>query len=185
MKKLIFSFGVVLLVISLAPYAISSEKSDADQRFVNEAARGGQQAESILKNQLVGTWMLASNFTNRDDGSKVDMLGLNPTGMLMFDAGGRFSLNEMRSDLPRVGSNSREATEAENKAIVQGSIGCFGTYTVDEAAKTLTVHIDACSFPNWDGTDQKRSFTVSRDELTWSDVGSSGRPVYTVWKRAK
>jgi len=145
----------------------------------------GQQAESTLKNQLLGTWMLASNFTNRDDGSKVDILGLNPTGMLMFDGNGHISVHEMRSDLPKFGSNSREGTEAESKAIVRGSVGYFGTYAVDEAAKTMTVHIDACSFPNWNGTDQKRSFTLSKDELTWSDVGSSGRPVYTVWKRAK
>jgi len=41
MKKIFFTFGAVLLISSLAPYAISSEKSDADQRFVNEAAQGG------------------------------------------------------------------------------------------------------------------------------------------------
>jgi hypothetical protein len=145
----------------------------------------GQQGESSLKNQLLGTWTLASNFTNREDGSKVDILGPNPTGMLMFDGGGHISVHEMRSDLPKFGSNSREGTEAESKAIVRGSICYFGTYTVDEAAKTLTVHIDACSFPNWDGAEQKRSFTLSKDELTWSDTGFSGRPVYTLWKRAK
>ena len=144
-----------------------------------------QQAENTLTNQLVGTWMLASNFTNRDDGGKVDILGLNPIGMLMFDGNGHVSVHEMRSDLPKFGSNSREGTEAESKAIVRGSVGYFSTYAVDEAAKTMTVHINACSFPNWNGTDQKRSFTLSKDELTWSDVGSSGRPVYTVWKRAK
>jgi hypothetical protein len=129
--------------------------------------------------------MLASNFTNRDDSSKFDILGLNPTGMLMFDSVNHFSVQEMRSDLPKFGSNSRMGTEAENKAIVRGSIGYFGTYTVDEASKTLSLHVDACSFPNWNGTDQKRSFTLSQDELTLSDVESSGRPVYTVWKRAK
>jgi Lipocalin-like domain len=145
----------------------------------------GQQAESTLKNQLVGTWTLTSNFTNREDGSKVDILGPSPTGMLMFDDGGRFSLHEMRSDLPRLGSNSRQGTEAEKKALVEGSIGYFGTYKVDEGAKTLTIHIDACSLPNWNGTDQKKSFTVSKDELTWSDVRSSSKPVYTVWKRAR
>jgi putative membrane protein len=41
MKKIIFSFAAILLVSSLAPYAIGSEKSEADQRFVNEAAQGG------------------------------------------------------------------------------------------------------------------------------------------------
>jgi len=41
MQKLIFSLGAVLLIFSSVPYAISSGKSDADQRFVDEAARGG------------------------------------------------------------------------------------------------------------------------------------------------
>jgi hypothetical protein len=145
----------------------------------------GQQAENTLKNQLVGTWILVSNFTNRDDGSKVDLLGPNPKGILMIDNDDHFSAHEMRSDLPRFGSNSRQGTEAESKAIMLGSIAYFGTYTIDEAAKTLTVHIDACSFPNWNGTDQKKSFTLSKDELTWSDAGLGGRPVYTIWKRAR
>jgi len=143
----------------------------------------GQQAENALKNQLVGTWILVSNFTNRDDGSKVDILGPNPKGMLMIDNGGHLSVQEMRSDLPRFGSNSRQGTEAESKAIMQGSIAYFGTYTIDEAAKTLSVRIDACSFPNWNGTDQKKSLTISKDELTWNEATLGGGPVYTVWKR--
>jgi putative membrane protein len=40
MKKSIFPF-VVLVALSSLPYAICSEKSSADQRFVDEAARGG------------------------------------------------------------------------------------------------------------------------------------------------
>ena len=145
----------------------------------------GQQAENALKNQLVGTWILVSNFTNRDDGSKVDILRPNPKGLLMIDNGGHLTVQEMRSDLPTFGSNSRQGTEAESKAIMLGSIAYFGTYTIDEATKTLTVHIDACSFPNWNGTDQKKSFTLSKDELTWSDAGLGGGPVYTIWKRAR
>ena len=29
----------------------------------------------------------------------------------------------------------------------------FGTYTVDETAKTYTVHIERCTFPQWDEGD--------------------------------
>src|SRR6516225_4912690 len=130
----------------------------------------GQQAENTLKNQLVGTWLLVSNFTNRGDGSKVDILGPNPKGMLMIDNGGPLSVPEMRSERPKFGSNSRQGTAAESKAIMQGSIAYFGTYTIDEAAKTLSVRIDACSFPNWNGTDQKKSLTISKDELTWNEA---------------
>jgi Lipocalin-like domain len=146
----------------------------------------GQQAGSTLKNQLVGTWMLVSNYTDREDGSKVDTFGPNPTGILMFDGNGHLSLQEMRSGLPKFASNNRqEGTAEENKAVVQGSICYFGTYSVNEVDHTLNFHLESCSFPNWNGTDVKRSFTLTGDELTWSGGGSSGRPVHTVWKRAK
>jgi len=68
---------------------------------------------------------------------------------------------------------------------VQGSICYFGRYTIDEAAKAFIFHLEGCSFPNWTGTDQKRSFSLAGDELTWSGVGSSGRPFHNVWKQAK
>jgi hypothetical protein len=146
----------------------------------------GQQAGSTLKNQLVGTWMVVSNYTDREDGSKVDTFGPNPVGILMLDGDGLLSLQEMRSDLPQFGTNNRqEGTADENKAIVQGSICYFGTYTIDEAAKTVTFRVEGCSFPNWTGTDVKRSFALAGDELTWSGVGSTGRPFHNVWKRAK
>jgi len=38
-------------------------------------------------------------------------------------------------------------------------------YTVDESAKTLTQHVESCSFPNFNGTDRKLSFSISGDEL--------------------
>jgi Lipocalin-like domain len=67
----------------------------------------------------------------------------------------------MRSDLPKFASNDRQnGTPEENKAIVQGSLSYFSTYTVDEAAKTMVIHIEGCSFPNWNGKDQKRSFAL-------------------------
>jgi len=146
----------------------------------------GQQAGSTLENRLVGTWMLVSNYTDREDGTKFDSFGPNPTGIVMFGGDGRLSLQVLRSNLPKFASNYRqEGTAEENKAVVQGSICYFGTYTVDEAAKALTFHIEGCSFPNWNGTDQKRFLSLAGDELTWSGVGSTGMHFHAVWKRAK
>lgn len=146
----------------------------------------GQQAGSTLKDQLVGTWMLVSASFERQDGSQADTFGPNPKGILMFDGNGRMSLQEMRSDLPKFASNNRqEGTPEENKAIVQGSICYFGTYTLDEATKALTMHLEGSSFPNWTETDQKRSITLTGDELAWKGVSTFGRPFRTVWTRAK
>jgi len=55
--------------------------------------------------------------------------------------------SRLKSDLPKFAANNRQAgTPEENKAVVQGSLAYFGTYSVDEAAKTVTIHIESCSF---------------------------------------
>jgi hypothetical protein len=33
----------------------------------------------------------------------------------------------------------------------------FGTYAHDAACSTLTLRTDSATFPNWDGTEQKRT----------------------------
>jgi hypothetical protein len=74
------------------------------------------------KDQLVGTWMLVSIYDERQDGSKFDPFGANPTGILIFDANGRFASQIIGSGLPKFASNNRlEGTPEENKAVVQGS----------------------------------------------------------------
>jgi Lipocalin-like domain len=118
---------------------------------------------------LVGTWTLVS-VTLEQDGKKSDLFGPNPRGQVTFGPNGRMSFIITRSDIPKFASNNRQAgTPEENKAVVQGCIAYFGTYSVSEKDKTFTVHILGSTFPNWIGTDQKRPFTISGDELDYSD----------------
>jgi len=132
-----------------------------------------REAVAQTAKDLVGTWTLVS-VTFERDGKKTDLYGPNPQGELTFDPNGRISFIVMRPDLPKFASNNRQAgTPEENKAVVQGSLAYFGTYSVDERAKTATIHIEGCSFPNWNGTEQKRSFTISGDELSWSTPSTS------------
>ena len=136
---------------------------------------------------LVGTWTLVS-ITIERDGKKIDFYGPNPQGEAMFDANGRVSSIITRSDLPKFVSNNRRAgTPEENKAVVQGSIAYFGTYSVSEADHTLNFHIEGSTFPNWRGVDQKRLFKLSGDEFTYTNpTPSSGSgSAYAVWKRVK
>ena len=135
---------------------------------------------------LVGTWTLVSN-TNEQDGNKTDTFGPHPKGLLTVDANGRYVLAIVRAGLPKVASNNRTtATPEENKAIVQGSIVHFGTLSVNAADKTITFKIETATFPNWDGTEQQRAFTVTGDELKYTVPAASGGGITTaVWKRAK
>jgi hypothetical protein len=77
------------------------------------AGEGGGQTESALKEQLIGTWRLVSNYADREDGTKVDTFGPNPVGIIGLDADGRMFLQEMRSDLPKFASNNRQQGTAE------------------------------------------------------------------------
>jgi len=142
--------------------------------------------EKTLKDQLVGTWTYVSVDTVNPDGSRVPMYGPNPQGLASFDSNGRYILLTSRSGQPKFASNNRmEGTPEEYKAVVQGMIAHFGRYTVNEMDKTITFHIETSSFPNWNGIEQKRPFTLTGDELKWTTAGSSGGLAEVVLKRAK
>ena len=146
----------------------------------------GQQKS--LKDQIVGSWTYASADTVRADGSRVPTWGPNFSGLVIFGADGHFVSLVGRADVPKFASGSRAAgTADENKAAMIGSIALFGTYTINEADRSLTYHIERSSFPNWSGTDQKRPFTLAGDELKYIVPAASagdGR-AEVVLKRAK
>jgi hypothetical protein len=156
--------------------------------FVGVALPSGDAVgqEKTLKEQLVGTWTYVSVDTIRPDGSRVPMYGPNPTGLAVFDGNGRYILMTARPGQPKFASNNRmEGTPEEYKAVVQGSIAHFGRYTVNEADKTITFHVETSTFPNWNGAEQKRPFTLTGDELKWTTAASSGGSAEVVLKRAK
>jgi Lipocalin-like domain len=146
-----------------------------------------QQAGSSPQEELIGTWVLVSSYNQRPDGSKVVPFPGTPTGILMRDGNGRVSAQQISTGLPKFASNNRqEGTPEENKAVVQGNLCYFGTYSVNETDRTFTVHVENCTFPNWAGTDQKRSFTLVGDGLTLTgSAAASGGTAHVVWKRAK
>ena len=66
-----------------------------------------QEPTKPLKERIVGTWDLVSNYAARQDGSRLDAFGPNPTGRYMLDATGRFSYMIYGSGRPRFASNNR------------------------------------------------------------------------------
>jgi hypothetical protein len=82
-------------------------------------------------------------------------------------------------------SNSRASgTSEENRAVVQGSIALFGTYSVEDAGKTLVMRIENGTFPNWAGVEQRRAMTLSGDEFTYTTPGSGGVAAVVKLRRA-
>ena len=148
---------------------------------------GAVAQQKSLKEQLVGTWMLVQSTGKRPDGSP--NWGQKPTGAVVFDANGRYTSILIRSDIPKYVSNNRmSGTPAEEKATVQGSIGTVGTFTVNEADRSYTIQVEGSTFPNWNGTAQKRTVvSISADELKVDNPSPSigGPSTQLIYQRAK
>ena len=146
----------------------------------------GQQKS--LKEQLVGTWLAVSWEQDVSNGPKFQRYGANPKGGYVFDSTGHFFSVYASPDLPKIASkNPSTPTPEEAKAIVSGAIGLAGTYTVDEASKTITLRVEGSSFPNQIGSDQKRVITsLTADELKFQNTTAiTGGAIYYVLRRAK
>lgn len=143
--------------------------------------------QKSLKEQLVGTWTFVSAVNTRPDGTKFDPWGGKAVGRQIFDSTGNFSFQVIRSDVPKLASNNRlQGTADEFKAVAQGVLSYFGTYSLDDSGKTLTQHVESSSFPNFSGSDRVWAITLTGDELTiGSQAGAAGGTNELKWKRVK
>ncbi len=140
------------------------------------------------KELLVGAWTLVSADSVRGDASKVPVFGSNPKGIMIFTGDGHFSLVQMRAEMPRIAANSRDqGTPEEYKAIVSGSIAYFGTYSFNEAEKTIVLRLEGSTYANLMGGEQKRIVThLTAEELTFTNPRNpSGMTLEVTWKRAQ
>ena len=127
--------------------AATAKGSEADRRFV-------------------GAWSLAAYEQHRAAGAVSYPMGKDPLGRIAYDAAGRMSAQLMRSDRPKFAAGARQqGTPEEIRAAYTGYVGYYGTFAVDEQKKTVTHHVEGCSFPNWIGTDLVRHFEFAGDHL--------------------
>jgi len=132
---------------------------------------------------LVGSWKLVSNILDRN-GQKSDQFGPSPNGVLFFEPNGRYALVITRADLPKFPGDGRSSgTPENNKSVVLGSIGHFGTYSVEDNA--IVFHVEHSTFPNWDGGTQKRPVTLKGEEMSFfvATASAGGGTSVVSWKR--
>jgi hypothetical protein len=143
--------------------------------------------QKLLKEQLVGTWTFVSAVNTRPDGTKFDPWGGKAIGLQMFDSTGNFSWQVIRTDIPKLASNNRlQGTADEFKAVAQGVLSAYGTYSLDDSGKTLTQDIKISSFPNFNGAKRIWDIALTGDELTIaSQAGAAGGSNILKWKRVK
>jgi len=140
-----------------------------------------------LKEQLIGTWTVVSWDQVGKDGKNFQRFGANPKGVHVFDANGRFFGMFARSDLPKFKvSDPMQSTADENKAVMEGSIAYFGTYSVDEGGKTISLRIESSTFPNMVGMEQKRTIaSISANDLKLTNPSAlTGMMITYVMRRA-
>ena len=166
--------ALALTTTVLAGVALSAGDAMAQQRS--------------LKEQVVGIWTLVSTDVTPATGTKQQYFGANPRGILMLDAGGRYAQVWGRADRPKfkAGGNLRlDTPAAEYGEAARAFVGNFGTWTVNEADKTLTQRYEAALIPNVEGTEAKVSVNLAGDELKFVATSATGERTDTVYRRAK
>jgi len=136
---------------------------------------------------LAGTWTLVAADDLHPDGSRTHGYGEAPKGRLIIDAAGRYSLQIFKSERTRFAlGDKRKGSPAEYESAALGSSTHFGTVAADEATHVLTFSIDSASYPNWEGTVQKRKYELVGDELSYQvPAAADGTVPISVWTRAK
>ncbi len=143
-------------------------------------------AEAPQRNRVVGTWQMISAQMERD-GRTEHAYGERPNGMLTFTPEMRYIEVLTDSTVPPFASDVRgEGTDAENRAAMAGSIGMFGTYTVDADGQFSGNTVEGATFPNWIGnvrtTDQLR-IAVDGDTMTEHFTRPDGSRITIVFER--
>jgi hypothetical protein len=132
-----------------------------------------QEQQKSAKELIAGNWtlMIADN-VSRDD-HNVPGFGPLPKGTARFSADGRYSF------------------EVASNAGTQPVISASGTYTLDDAAKTLTFKVDESSVANWKGTTQTGTVKfIASDHLGWTNSpplvpSTDFKGTELIWERAK
>ena len=134
-----------------------------------------------LSEQLVGTWVSNSVTDVYEDGHVANSWGSDVKAAVNFDGQGHYILTIIGAEL--YPSQPMETPPRAKRPVVV----TFGTYTVDDAASTVTYTADRASDPILE-TARTASMKLNDNELEQTSAPVKGpqgtfRPHY-VWKRA-
>jgi hypothetical protein len=143
-----------------------------------------------LASQLLGTWRLDSREDRTAAGERrIDPgLGADPVALLVYDSAGNFAAQFMKRD--RAGNEVAVTGRAglNNSASVNGYDAYFGTYTVDEASRSVTQVLQGSLSPGDVGKVVTRDLHVEGDTLTiqLGTTSGDGEPITRtlIWRRS-
>jgi hypothetical protein len=177
----------ILLCLALT---LSSAAFQLDAACGAEGGReySWQGAPDDFQHKILGTWALVSVEALNPDGSRSQPFGPHPVGRAVFDSRGNFIFLNMAAAMPSAGNRPRASVANGPAAPGSEAIGLFGTYTVDEAARTLIWHIVGCTSPNWAGGAQTHSIELlTEDELRTQPLPAAPGEAVSLftWRRFK
>jgi hypothetical protein len=144
-------------------------------------------AAAPASSPLQGTWALLAADEIQPDGARVPAYGAEPRGLLIVDADGRYSLQLYRAGRRRFASgDKRRGTPEEYADATLGMSAHTGRCRLDAAAHELVFEIELSQFPNWEGTVQRRSFTLTGDTLRYripASASGNGTVPVSEWRR--
>jgi len=134
---------------------------------------------------LHGTWTLVAADKILPGGARARDYGVQPKGRLVVDTQGRYSLQIFKSERLRFAADSKaDGSTDEFKSAVTGSSTHYGTIAIDAEAGQLVFSIDGSSFPNWEGTVQRRQYQLEGKELSYQvPPRADGSIPISVWRR--
>ena len=116
--------------------------------------------------ELIGWWQLVSFEEREANGKIIHPYGEHPAGLLVYDAGGRMSVQVMRRDRRIMSTDDlNEVAPGELKSAIEGFTAFFGRYEVDEKAGIITHMVEGHVLPNSVGKSLKRRFELAADRL--------------------
>ncbi len=86
------------------------------------------------------------------------MWGASPKGLFIITADGHFFAGRCFVRTAPNFANRLTASPDEAKATMQGSLAYFGTYSVNEAEKTIVFKTGGSTFPHSEGETIKRCY---------------------------
>lgn len=141
-------------------------------------------AAATRPSPLCGTWTLVAADKLLPGGEEVRDYGEAPKGRLIVDAQGRYSLQIFKAERLRFAADKNEGTADEFASAVRGSSTHYGTVEVDARHHTLAFAIEGASFPNWEGTVQRRAFTLEGAVLRYRvPARPDGSVPVSVWRK--
>ena len=108
---------------------------------------------------LVGAWRLRSAyFVAQRTGDRLDVLGAEPFGYVVFESSGRMIA------LLTSGARSRLAAATDTAALHTSMIAYTGRWSIEN--DLLVTHVDGAWDPSWIGTEQVRHVVLGDGALS-------------------